>query len=196
MAKKNSENNNGAHVLDMADILARPVVSAPQAAEFFEPDPEQNIEQAENAAVFAEEPEVITQEDDPHATADDGFMPAKDIAELLVNLVDGFQSSTLPVLLERKMFTEKERDALQDMDLSGGTVYTPETGPQAMLLKKWKYYKGQVEKVPFSTGESRRLINATERYAKTVDLKVTPLQGLLMAFSEVTVKRAKIFFTS
>jgi len=49
--------------------------------------------------------------------------------------------------------------------------------------------------VPFNTGETKRLINATERYAKTVDLQMTPMQGLLAAYSEVIFNRGKLILT-
>jgi hypothetical protein len=49
------------------------------------------------------------------------------------------------------------------------------------------------EKFPFNDSEKRRLINGTARYVKQVDLKLTPLTGLLMVFAGVATKRFSIY---
>lgn len=198
MAKVRNGAESPIEILDMRDILARPVAQPNHSPVFeldetevisdanevqFDEDIQQETERQQQQQQQVQEPEPI----------DTGFMPHRDMAETIVNLLDGLQSSALPFLIEKKMFTEKEREVLQTLDTTGSTIY-PENSPEQKILNKFKYYEKKILKVPFDKGEAKRLVNATERYAKTVDLKLTPLQGLMAAYSEVLFTRGKLFF--
>jgi hypothetical protein len=191
---------------NLDDMLSRPVVSQSERPSFVL-DENSDIENVndvqydqeivdQNLKQQHESQQREQQQEIEHATEaiDEGFMPHRDMAETIVNLLDGMQSSFLPMLIEKRTFTEKERETLQTMDLSGATEYIG-ADTKAMLYKKWLYYEKKIKKVPFNTGETKRLINATERYAKTVDLKMTPMQGLLAAYSEVIFNRGKLILT-
>jgi len=185
------------NVLDLKNILSRPVANA-NKQEFFVLDENEPIEPANDVQfdeiIQEETRQQQHQEAEQAQVVDDSFMPHRDMAETIVNLLDGLQSSFLPLLIEKKTFTEKERELLQTLDTTGSIAY-PTDSKEAKLLIKWKYYESKVNKVPFKPGETKRLVNATERYAKTVDLKLTPLQGLMAAYSEVIFTRGKLILT-
>jgi hypothetical protein len=185
-----ADNNNNPEVLSLGSILERPVASAqvpptfvldenipiePTTSAEFDPEP------APEPAVYVEEP-----------TADAGFMSSKDIGETIVNLLDGMQSSAIPFLREKKVFSAKEMDMLRRIDKSGKATYT-EASDEHKVLQKWLRHKEIIAQVPFTTGEKGRLIRATARYAETTGMNVTPFQGLLLAYSEVIVTRVGIF---
>lgn len=186
MAKQN--NNN---ILNLEDQLSLPVANTVKPPEFEEAIIDDGgDQQAANNVQYDQIPEP-----DPEQEPQAGdYMPPKYIAETIVNLLDGLQSSVVPYLLENKLFTTKELEILQTIDRSGGSVYSPENSPQALVLKKWKSLQRKIEKIPFDVGEKRRLIDATTRYAETTNMKVSPLSGLLMAYSEVILKRSSYFF--
>jgi hypothetical protein len=187
-----------AQVFNLDDMLSRPVVNQAERPSFILNEEEQ-ITDANDVQFDEIIQEETRQQQQPvvetaEQVIDEGFMPHRDMAETIVNLLDGMQSSFLPLLIEKRTFTEKERETLQTMDLSGATEYTG-TDQKAMIYKKWLYYEKKIKKVPFNAGESKRLINATERYAKTVDMKLTPIQGLMAAYSEVIFNRGKLILT-
>lgn len=190
MSKKNPEPQNNNNIFDLTEILSKPVANQ-NVDPIFRLDEENVIEHAQ----FDDEPvEVIEPTETVVDDEDTGFMSSKDIAESIVNLLDGLQSSVIPFMLEKKTFTVKELELLQTLDTSGKTVYS-QNSPESAVLAKYLKYKKTVEKIPFSSGETRRLVNATARYAETTQMKVTPLQGLMISYSEVIVKRTAVFFS-
>ena len=182
-------------ILDIGNILSRPVVGA-------DPQPLFSLEPGEpiiESATF-DEPEPtpepapgVQQPREPFDPEAEGYMPPLAIAETVVNLLDGLQSSVIPWLREKKIFTERELEIIQSLDTTGNTIYQTNS-PDAAVMAKLIKHKAIVAKIPFDDGEKRRLIEATARYAETTQLKVSPLTGLMMAYSEVTLKRAAYFF--
>jgi hypothetical protein len=189
MSKKNPEPQNNNNVFDLTEILSKPVANQ-NVDPIFRLDEENAIEDAQ----FDDAPIEVIQDDEPVDNEDNGFMSSKDIAESIVNLLDGLQSSVIPFMLEKKTFTAKELELLQSLDTSGKTVYS-QNSPESAVLAKYLKHKKTIEKIPFSNGETRRLVNATARYAETTKMKVTPLQGLMISYSEVIVKRTSVFFS-
>lgn len=129
-------------------------------------------------------------DDEGYQQPTESFMSAEDIAENIVNLLDGLQSSIIPYLREKKIFNEKELEQLAKLDKNA--AYDINSKEYA-LVAKWHRHQQIIKTIPFDEGETRRLKAATASYAATTNMKVTPLQGLIMAYSEVVIKRVPIF---
>lgn len=178
---------------DISAVLSRPVSSPSQSLA----DPE-FIEETDPETVFEPEPEpeviteVETMPQEPE-DSDEVFMSHADTASTIVESIDGLQSSIIPYLLENKSFKGEELEILENLDKTGQTIY-PAGSKEAILLLRWKRYQDVIAKIPFNTAEKRRLTLATANYVKTIDLKMTPLQTLMMAWSEVIIKRSTPFF--
>lgn len=196
MAKKAKTVNQDATVVDLTDVLSREVKVDVPPVVITHDEPVQE-------AIFEEiETETIIDDDENNSQhqyqdADPGyqepgeiFMSPTDIAENIVNLLDGLQSSAIPYLRKKNLFTEKELELLQKIDHSA--VYDANSR-EFYVLQKWKRHLDVIKEVPFSDGESRRLKQATARYAATTNMQVTPFQGLIMAYSEVVINRVKLF---
>jgi hypothetical protein len=187
--KKNNAING--ETLDLSDLLSQHVQSP---GETFKPELEEEKPDI-NAAQFEEVPEEIevteTEEipfSETNPPADSGqAMEPEDFAAMFINLLDGLQTAFLPGLIEKRKFSEKEAVLLANLDKSN---QYPDGSPESIVLKKWKQHQAVTKKIPFNDGEKKRLIQSTATYAATTDLKVTPLQGLLMSFGEVVVARA------
>ena len=119
-------------------------------------------------------------------------MPHIHFAENLVGLIDGLQSSLIPMWRKSSLFTAKELSIIDQMDTSGGTAYA-EKSTEFLLMIRWKKYLDFAAALPFTEKEKERLIAATERYAATMQITVSPFTGLLMAFGEVAGTRAVLF---
>lgn len=187
--KQNNTGDGGSQVVDLTELLSRPIENESSEPSF-------NIDLTEQLeeTTFDEEPEPEHTEEHNHPEPVAGdYMPPFAIAETIVNLLDGLQSSVVPFLREKKIFTEKETEILQTIDRTGSTVYTPKSPENAVLIK-WKKHEKILEKIPFNNGEKKRLVEATARYAETTQMKVSPLSGLMMAYSEVILKRSAYFF--
>jgi hypothetical protein len=190
MAKKT---NNNPEIIDIASILSQEVhvsentaVMLPDDEDFQEPE-------------FLEDDNPKIDENGDQQYADDSqydndpiILSANDTAESLIDALDGLQTFGLSVFVKKKMFTDKENEILQTLDTTGGTAY-PVNSPEEKILKRYNRYLALEEKFPFNDSEKRRLINGTARYVKQVDLKLTPLTGLLMVFAGVATKRFSIY---
>ncbi|MBC8051892.1 MAG: hypothetical protein H7Y13_02390 [Sphingobacteriaceae bacterium] len=191
--KKNAQSITETTFTDISDVLRQPVSSTSQLLTEPEFEPENDTE-----TVFEPEPEpeviteveTITQEPED---SDEVFMSHADTASTIVESIDGLQSSVIPYLLENKTFKGEELEILDNLDKTGQTIY-PAGSKEAILLVRWKRYQDVIAKIPFNTAEKRRLTLATANYVKTIDLKMTPMQTLLMAWSEVIIKRSTPFF--
>jgi len=187
MAKK----NNNPEIIDLGSVLSAEV-NVPAQPSFSLDDDETEYTETitmDPAPEPAPEPAETIENEPEH-----GYMPPNHIAETIVNLLDGLQSTIVPYLREKKIFTEKELEILQQIDTSGGTVYTVNS-PESKVLEKWIRHQDIVKKIPFDEGEKNRLVSATARYAETTQMKVSPFTGLMMAYSEVILKRSTYFFT-
>lgn len=172
--------------VNLGDVLAAKVKVAPLTVLDEEND---NIVLDEQMPDEVIEPEIIQDRPEP----EHGYMPPDHIGETIVNTLDGLQSSVLPFLIEMKVFTKKEKELLQTIDTTGSTPY-PLNSQENTLLEKWKRHQDKIKNVPFSDGEKSRLITATSRYAETTEMKLSPLEGLMLSFSEVVFKRGAMFF--
>ncbi|ADY51456.1 hypothetical protein Pedsa_0884 [Pseudopedobacter saltans DSM 12145] len=199
MAKQAKTNKQEAETVNLDDILSReikvdvpPVVliqNDPQVEEVVFDDEviEHETVQAENTTQ-----QHYQAPDSDYQEAEQVFMSNEDLAENIVNLLDGLQSSVIPYLREKKIFSDRELELLQKIDKNA--VYDSNTKEFA-VLEKWKRHQEVIKSIPFDEGESRRLKVATANYAATTNMKVTPLQGLIMAYSEVVIKRIPVFMS-
>ena len=177
-------------MLDLKDILAKPVEVTNNRAiidEELEPaiiedDPEPEF----NYVNEVEDLDEIPNNERPKA------MPHGHFAANLVGLIDGLQSSLIPMWRKSSMFTGKELEILDSLDTTGGTAY-PANSPEYKILAKWNKHLAFANLMPFSQSEKDRLVAATERYAATMQIQVSPFTGLLMAFGEVAGTRFALF---
>lgn len=135
--------------------------------------------------------EVEVLEEEPN-TERPKAMPHGHFAANLVGLIDGLQSSLIPMWRRNSLFTKKENEILDNLDTTGGTVY-PADSPEYKVLAKWNKHLEFASKLPFTEAEKERLTAATERYAATMQIQVSPFTGLLMAFGEVAGTRVALF---
>jgi hypothetical protein len=119
-------------------------------------------------------------------------MPHIHLAETIVGVIDGLQSSLISMWRKQSLFTQKERDILDGLDTTGGTVY-PANSPEYKILNKWNKHLQMSSMLPFTPAEKERLVAATERYASTMQIQVSPFTGLLLAFGEVAGTRVAYF---
>ena len=177
--------NHNPEVISLADVLSEPVKGNVTEPEFFVIDEENHIENAEFDEPLAEE----TIEPNPVLDNAD-FMPPQALAETIVNSLDGIQSLALPILREMKVFTRAERELIAGINTNA--MYGIDS-PEGRVLDKYKKHLKIVEKIPFSPGEQKRLKASFATYIKLTDMKVTPLQGLMMSLGEVMLTRATYF---
>ena len=170
---------------DLKDILSAQVSVAEPVAildtEFDEPE-------LEPEAPAEEIPETIVTEEIPNSEPPKA-MPHSHFAQTIVGLVDGLQSSLIPMWRKKTLFTGKELEILDTLDTTGGTAY-PLNSPENRVFMKWKKHIEVAQALPFTPAETDRLVAATERYANTMQITVSPFTGLLMAFGEVAATRA------
>lgn len=175
---------------DLTDILSQGVrVSNSTAvidADFEEPVLDEPIETEVIPENVVEQVEEIPNQERPKA------MPHGHFAANLVGLIDGLQSSLIPMMRKNSLFTAKELEILDGLDTTGGTAY-PQNSPEQKVLAKWNKHLNFASQLPFNESEKERLVAATERYAATMQIQVSPLTGLLMAFGEVAGTRAVLF---
>lgn len=184
MAKNNNNQIHNPEVINLADVLGAPVAGNVQEPQYFNFDADSTIEDAQ----FDEtpEPEVI----EAHQMDAGDFMPPQALAETIVNSMDGLQTLILPILREKKVFSAKEREMLEGINKN--SMYGMDT-PEAKLIEKHNRHLKIVEKIPFTAGEQKRLKASFATYIKLTDMKVTPLQGLMMSLGEVMLTRATYF---
>lgn len=171
--------------MDLKDILSAKIIvpetTVVMDAELDEAEfePEQPVEEI---------PETIAAEEIPDSDPPKA-MPHLHLAQTIVGLIDGLQSSLIPQWRKKSLFTAKEQEILENLDTTGGTAY-PLNSPENGVLKKWKKHLEIASVLPFTPGETDRLVAATERYVNTMQITVSPFAGLLMAFGEVVATRA------
>ncbi|GEM_PF-4720825 len=199
MAKQAKTNKQEAETVNLDDILSREIkVDVPPVVLIQNDPPVEEVvfddEIIETETIHAENTaQQHYQAPDPgYQEAEQIFMSNEDLAENIVNLLDGLQSSVIPYLREKKIFSDRELELLQKLDKNA--VYDSNTKEFA-VLEKWKRHQEVIKSIPFDEGESRRLKVATANYAATTNMKVTPLQGLIMAYSEVVIKRIPVFMS-
>lgn len=174
---------------DLSAILAQDVEVAGSSAV---------IDESLTEAPFIEEEEIIETtvktEDIEEIPSDERpkAMPHSHFAETIVGVIDGLQSSLIPMWRKQALFTQKERDILDTLDTTGGTIY-PASSPEYKILNKWNKHLQMSAMLPFTDGEKQRLVAATERYAATMQIQVSPFTGLLLAFGEVAGTRVAYF---
>jgi hypothetical protein len=174
---------------DLSDILSKEVEVSGSAA---------IIDEAVTEAPIIDEEEIIettVQTEHLHEipnTERPKAMPHNHFAETIVGIVDGLQSSLIPMWRKQSLFTQKERDILDGLDTTGGTVYSANS-PEFKILSKWNKHLQMASMLPFTPAEKERLVAATERYANTMQIQVSPFTGLLMAFGEVAGTRVAYF---
>lgn len=199
MAKQAKTHKQEAETVNLDDILSREIkVDVPPAVLIQNDPPVDEVvfddEVIEHETIYHENTtQQHYQAPDPgYQEAEQIFMSNEDLAENIVNLLDGLQSSVIPYLREKKIFSDRELELLQKLDKNA--VYDSNTKEFA-VLEKWKRHQEVIKSIPFDEGESRRLKVATANYAATTNMKVTPLQGLIMAYSEVVIKRIPVFMS-
>lgn len=195
MAKNRNTPTDSETVIDLSEVLAQEVEINHQAAPF---TPEfENIEQAtfNDADIEAEEQEnAEIKVDDSEYNKEKIFLNPRDTAETLVGALDGLQSLGLPILFKKTHFTSKELEILDKLDTTGATAYPLNSVENNVLLKFQKYQK-VIEKIPFTDSENRRLIDSTTRYVQQTEMKMTPLQALIVSFTDVSIKRFGLYQT-
>jgi hypothetical protein len=176
--------------MDLTEILSKEVeVNGNNAildVDVEEPVIDEVIETENNIDNGVETVEEIPNTERPKA------MPHGHFAANLVGLIDGLQSSLIPMWRKNSLFTAKELEILDGLDTTGGTAY-PQNSPEQKVLAKWNKHLNFASQLPFNESEKERLTAATERYAATMQIQVSPLTGLLMAFGEVAGTRAVLF---
>jgi hypothetical protein len=174
--------------IDLASVLARPVVNSVAAPLF-------NPAQPENEVEFDPEPEPTPQ---PQASQPDyeqqydqepKSLSPDDLAIIGVNLLDGLQSTLFTLFRRNKFFETAELELIGTLDHSDKTIY-PTGSREAIAMAKFRKHKEAVAKLPFTPGEKQRLTDATIIYARTTEIKVSPMTGLILAYSEVLGTRA------
>jgi hypothetical protein len=190
MSRKGTVTANGDESpisLSLENVLARPVVNSVQQPQFLEPSPE-------TAAEFDPEPEPTPQpqaapayeqqyDQEPKSLSPD------DLAIIGVNLLDGLQSTIFSLFRRNKFFETAELELIGTLDHSNKTIY-PTGSREAIAMDKFRKHKEAVAKLPFTEGEKQRLTDATIIYARTTEIKVSPMTGLILAYSEVLGTRA------
>ena len=174
---------------DLSDILSTEVEVSASAAIIDETVTEAPIideEEIIETTVQTEHLDEIPNTERPKA------MPHSHFAETIVGVIDGLQSSLIPMWLERTLFTTKEREILDNLDTTCGTVY-PANSPEYKILNKFNKLVKRSSQLPFKPEEKERLVAATERYVNTMQIQVTPFTGLLLAFGEVAGTRVAYF---
>lgn len=176
---------------DLTDILSQQVKVTSQVPVF-----DADIEEPIIEEPIVEEPPIVENvvevlEEEPN-TERPKAMPHGHFAANLVGLIDGLQSSLIPMWRRNSMFTKKEEEILDSLDTTGGTAY-PANSPEYKVLAKWNKHLAFASKLPFTEAEKERLVAATERYAATMQIQVSPFTGLLMAFGEVAGTRVALF---
>jgi hypothetical protein len=176
-------NNNNPETIDISDFLARPVIDAPAPAatdSFFEPDGDAEI--VEENAHFDAAPDQAETADTVTET-----MPYDMMAEMVIGGIDSFQSLALTFWLEKKTFTKNELEIIAS--LTDGAI------TETALMDKMKRFDKKKNQIPFSPQEEKALVKAFAIYAKTINLKLTPFEALMISFGGVVAKRAQIMFT-
>lgn len=177
-------------MVDLTEILSQGVETNDTTPSFSLEPEEEHTEYATLDPDPEPDPEPSVEYDQPAAG---DFMPPRALAETIVNLLDGLQSSVIPLLRERKVFTAQELTDMQNLDRDA--AYELLNSDQRKLLTKLKRHEAFIKKIPFDKGEKSRLVDATARYAETTQMQVSPFTGLLMAYSEVIIKRGAYFMT-
>lgn len=192
MAKKNNGNldQEDISVFSLANVLAAKV--EPGEAPTFEVD----FENVENVAEVDDPEDTYEQMPEPEPIPHPGSaerLSFQDIGVILVNVLDGAQRTGFAIASKRMRFTTEEMDLLGNLDMSAKTIY-PEGSPERITRDKYARHIEIIKQIPFSKEEKDRLITATVIYAKTVNLQLSPLQGLLAAYGEVLMTRGFTVF--
>lgn len=167
---------------DLGDVLSAPVNVA---ASPVMSDEVLETEMGEETA----QPVIEEQSSNQAANDDPAFaMPPQHLAETFVGVLDGLQSSLIPLWRKKGVFTAKELEILENMDTTGGHAYL-ENSPEFRILLKWKKHLEVSAKMPFTPAEKERLVIATARYCATMQIQVSPFAGLMLAFGEVAATR-------
>lgn len=176
--------------LDLRNILGARV--DPAERNHFDVDFE-NVEHIETIDIEMDEPEpeqaqVI--DDEPAAdTGPSERLSYSDIGMIMVGALDGLQSFGFALGSKFLRLTKEEREMLPNLDISAKTIY-PEGSKEALAAAKFRKHLETLKKIPFSDQEKKRLVTASTIYAKTVKLELTPLQGLIAAYTEVLITRS------
>ncbi|TKB96860.1 hypothetical protein [Pedobacter cryophilus] len=181
--------------IDIANILSQEVEVGSTQPVFDFPDTENPDPEFDFPDKVIDENEVTekgTPIDDTEYSQETLYLNPRDTAESIVGCLDGLQSFGIPMLLKSKLFTAKESEILDSIDTTGATLYH-ENSPEKKLLNRYLKYLTVVDKIPFTSDETRRLVDGTTRYVKVTNMKMTPLTGLLLAFGDVTAKRFTLF---
>ncbi|MGZ3999161.1 MAG: hypothetical protein ACXVIY_00960 [Mucilaginibacter sp.] len=186
------EENNNPEVISLADVLSRHV-EPPAGGHYFEMDEEIPIT---DHIELEQEPETTYQQEpnDPEPSGDIGdSLSADDLSVIMVNMLDGLQRFGFAAIRKKVKFSEEELEIVGNLDMSAKIIY-PEGSKEAIAAAKWRKHLQTLGKLPFEKDEKGRLIAATTIYARTVNLKVSPLTGLLMAYTEVLGTRIGLVF--
>lgn len=184
---------------DLTNVLAAPVKSG-NPAPTFSLDPEQEIEPAPyELEEEVEQAQVITEPLPGNQGYSDGEEPkslsADDLSIIFVNILDGVQKFGLTLARKKVAFSEEELAMIDGLDHSPTTIY-PAGTKEAIAKEKWRKHLDAIKTLPFEADEKKRLTDATMIYARTMEVKVSPLQGLLLAYSEVLGTRAINVFSN
>ena len=170
--------------IDLTSILSRqveprdevhftPIIEETSDEPFIEPEPERVEE-------IREEPAAEPGSHDRLSYADIGAM--------IVDGFDGVQSFLFALGSRYMKLSAEERALLPNLDTSGKMIYE-EGSKEAKAMAAFRKHLETLKKIPFTDQERKRLITASTIYAKTIDLKLTPLQGLMMAYGGVLITR-------
>jgi hypothetical protein len=185
--------------ISLADQLSKPVAAVfikpiiePEAGETAEPGLDfidvQPEPEPQPMRVLSSNQQYQQFQDQPSPDEPKNLSP-DDLAIIAVNVFDGLQQFGLAMLSKSMMLNADERELLTTLDTSEKVIY-PEGSKDAIAMAKYRKHLAMVKELPFKPDEKQRLQDAGIIYARTLDLKVTPLQGIMMALTEVMGTRA------
>lgn len=178
--------------VDLGDILSRPVEVNTGSAMFtldgdIESEVQLDDELIQEAEVITDPPTATQQPTGPTPT-----LTPMQAAKTFVNSINGLQSFAIPMLREKRLFTDSELEIIRNMDMSPNTMYSVDS-KEDKLLKRWQRHIAVKKQVPFTDDEKERLTVGTAAYIQTENIQISPFMALTMTWSEIILSRTYMF---
>lgn len=110
----------------------------------------------------------------------------KSTATWAVRILDGVNGKVLPPLYNRKMYTVEERQRVADYEALEAQGRAWELSPEdEMLLEKRERIRALVEAVPMSDEEKAELSEALADVMEEADMRLSPMNKLLITLGMV-----------
>jgi|GEM_PF-4780554 len=206
LAKTAASNVSAPQAFDLTGFLSKPAVSVSKPILDELPDNDIILDGSEPAAAPPQPPpqpqfNVIVDpepepEPQPEPLADHtATLSPEDMAAWGVMMLDFAQSGLFSWL--HKQFgmhlTPEELELLPKLDKSADAIYD-EDSPFYSVKKKWDKHLKISAKLPFTDAEIKALEKSGAIYARTMQVKVTPLEALMATIGATLTKRAKMTF--